>query len=191
MSLGVVVVFACGNTADDSADAGTPCAEQVTSSTDGTTTCGPGCPAGFHCNTGGDACLTGCTSTANCGGGEYCDLSGGTNDLEGTTDGVCRTPSATCTGAVTPVADASTGTTLDASAGGKLDAAPDATSTVPDTGPPADTGTSDDPCTELQACCRAITDVDTQDKCEDIVATVDTPTCTSALAMYEAAKDCP
>ena len=193
-----LALLACGNGDDTPADAGELCAQEVTSSSDGTTPCASRCPAGFHCDTARDACLTGCTSAASCRAGEFCDLTGATHDQEGTTDGVCRTPDATCLG-VTDDAGADAGAPRDSST--KLDArspvdagldASSASDAAADTGTAADTGSGvGGACNELQVCCRAIKDVDTQNKCEGVVATVDTPTCQNALTMYEADGACP
>jgi hypothetical protein len=41
---------------------------------------------------GGDGCATGCTSTAQCPHGDYCDLTNLTPDLEGNEIGTCTQP---------------------------------------------------------------------------------------------------
>ena len=96
----VAGVAACGNGDDDSGTGGggggggggSTCTTPKTSNTDGSTACEPQCAADEHCSITGVNCLDGCTSTANCDMGEYCDMTAATHDLEQTPTGLCRTP---------------------------------------------------------------------------------------------------
>ncbi len=108
-----MVGVACGNSTDDddgTGSGGNGCTTPTTSKTDGSTACEPQCEANEHCSTSGVTCIDGCTSTANCGEGEYCDMTAATHDLEGTSTGLCRTPPV-CTTTTTSTNDSGTGTT--------------------------------------------------------------------------------
>ncbi len=76
-------------------EAGATCPSVTANQGNGETACGDApCSAGTYCvSDAGDTCSNGCTITAQCPFGDYCDLTNAAPDLAGNSVGTCTHPS--------------------------------------------------------------------------------------------------
>jgi hypothetical protein len=95
MSVGVALVTTFSLPACNLKESeGGTCPTNIANQGSGTTPCGDStCSAGTYCAIdGGDGCSNGCTATAQCPFGNYCDMSKPVPDLVGNMIGTCTPP---------------------------------------------------------------------------------------------------
>ncbi|MEO7111782.1 MAG: hypothetical protein ABI183_15175 [Polyangiaceae bacterium] len=90
----IVTTFSLPACNSSESEAGAACSSVTANKGSGETTCGDAiCAAGTYCVTdAGNGCAPGCTVTAQCPFGNYCDLTNSAPDLAGNSVGTCTQP---------------------------------------------------------------------------------------------------